>query len=119
MGGQMRRLQLRLRGPAQMGLILPGNLTDWSFGTAVPPPRTDCQCHFVFLATGTPAASWTFSFSVPGGGHRGAKRAAAVELIYYGHYLDVRTPLLAEAEATLPSWATPVSFVSILGSAKV
>ena len=129
-----------------MNLILPGRVSEWSFGTAVPPPRPDCNCHFVFLATGTPDAAWTFELTLPlrtplrnslrqpeaavaavdsaghaptatpTGGRHEARARESDEVIFYGHYLEARTPLLEEAEAALPEWVTPISWASVLGT---
>ena len=117
-GGRGRRLRLRLSGPPQMNLILPGNLSAWSFATVVPAPRAGCDCHFIFLATGTPAATWNFEITLPAAGPPD-DAPAVVELVFYGHYLEMRTPLLEEAEAALPPWVTPISWVSVLGSTRV
>mmetsp|Transcript_9011 Transcript_9011/g.15755 ORF Transcript_9011/g.15755 Transcript_9011/m.15755 type:complete len:202 (-) Transcript_9011:106-711(-) len=109
--GGTRTLRLTLRGPSQMALVLPGTVARWSFATKVPPPRTDCSCHFVFLASGTAAPSWTFELDF-----RNQSASDPIHLRYHGHYLESSTPLLVEAEASLPSWFTPVSFVSAVGS---
>ena len=45
--------------------------------------------------------------------------SAVVDLSFYGHYLETVTPLIAEVEARLPDWVTPVSFVSVIGSVGV
>ena len=64
-----RRVRLHLTGPSQMNLVLPGSIISWSFATALPVPRHDCGCHLVFLATGTPSASWTFELTLPTSTH--------------------------------------------------
>mmetsp|Transcript_69323 Transcript_69323/g.137454 ORF Transcript_69323/g.137454 Transcript_69323/m.137454 type:complete len:968 (-) Transcript_69323:91-2994(-) len=127
-----RRVRLRLSGPCQMNLILPASLLGWSFATPLPTPRPDCNCHFVFLATGTSLATWTFDLTLPLSPPHDNETMSAADphperakdrtkdrIVFYGHYLEYRTPLLEEAEAALPAWVTPVSFVSLWGSKDV
>eukprot|EP00300_Choanocystis_sp_HF-7_P004011 c13056_g1_i1.p1 GENE.c13056_g1_i1~~c13056_g1_i1.p1 ORF type:complete len:338 (+),score=59.89 c13056_g1_i1:433-1446(+) len=133
-----RRVEFELHGPPQMALIVKAReaatvqLVDWSLGrtqkmdgehtetfshTAQPVYRSDCQCYFIFRASGNAAIPWRLWLTFEGELDENLKsddiaKRLAVRVSVHAHDLETKTESLLSIQKQIPDWATAVMFSS-------
>jgi len=132
-GKTMRNVTFEARGTTHMGIALsaPKNDTlsvvDWSFGrvtredgehtisfpnAAKPVYRPECDCYFVFRATGNVEIPWRFWLLYEDRRPDKAESSKA-KFAFWGHVLGEETKEIREFVSKMPDWTSNVGGVSL------
>ena len=98
------------KGPTHMTMVINASsapLVKWPWTDTIPSPRPECNCWFVYFATGSPGSKWEFELLVAG--------TDPLRVTFYGHHFNEwrqTSPDIEGMKAKLPEWVSPVAFVS-------
>lgn len=118
--GQVVRVHVSMSaGAPQMMLAVPSRgLSAWSLMDSLPPPRGDCDCHWILHTFGgspRPRREWTMWVEL----NRTAVALEPYALEVYAHYVEGPTSMLSSMVKELPDFVTSSAWPSMWTSVKV